>query len=154
HGSRNDLVRGELLASGAKEVYECSTYHYSKSLESGGAKVLGEMGFKYEAPDEGAVLNLIRQIVDKRRRRVDAITFTSPPAAANLFEIAAENGLEEALAGALRNQDEIIVVAVGSSTKSELEVEHGIRVHVMPEVPGMGAMTNALASYVKARRQR
>ena len=132
-------MKGELLESGASEVSECLTYHYSTSLEARGAQVLGEMGFKYKAPHEEAVLGLIREIVDKQRK-IDAITFTSPPAVSNLFEIAAENGFETKLVEALRDQDEIMVVAVGSSTKSELEVEHGIKVHIMPEVPGMGAI--------------
>ncbi len=151
HGSRNGSVRGELEASGALDVFECSTYHYSTTLEAGGARVLGEMGFRYKPPEEEAVLKLIRELLNEKERRLDAITFTSPPAVANLFEIAAKNGLEESLADALRKQDGIAIAAVGPSTRRELEAEHWIKVHVVPEVPGMGAMLNALADYLRTR---
>jgi uroporphyrinogen-III synthase len=43
------------------------------------------------------------------------------------------------------------VVAVGPSTRSELEEGHGVKVQVMPEISAMGAMMNALAEYVAAR---
>ena len=128
-------------------MFECLTYHYSTVLEPEGAEVLGSIGFRYKAPDERAVVQLIREVVE-RTRRIDALTFTSPPAVANLFEVAAEHGLEERLGEALRQRGDIVVVAVGPSTRTELE-EHGARVDVMPEVSAMGAMMNALAEHVK-----
>jgi uroporphyrinogen-III synthase len=149
HGSRNGTMREGLLAAGARDVFECLTYHYSKTLEAGGAEVLRSIGFRYKAPDEQAVVQLIEEIVE-RRRKIDALTFTSPPAVANLFEVAAEHGLEGRLVEAL-GRSEIIVVAVGPSTRSELEDEHGVEVSVMPEVPAMGAMMNALADHLKRR---
>lgn len=143
HGSRNpELVEG-ILASGAKRVFECLTYHYSTDLEPEGAEVLKSIGFRYKAPEERKVVQLIEEIVEKKRR-IDAITFTSPPAVSNLFEVAAEHGLDGPLREALEERSDIVVVAVGPSTKGELE-EHGIRVDVMPAVPAMGAMMNALA---------
>jgi uroporphyrinogen-III synthase len=147
HGSKSDSLREGILAAGGRDVFECLTYHYSTVLEPEGAKVLGSIGFRYEAPDEQKVVQLIQEIVGKGRR-VDAITFTSPPAVANLFEVAGEHGLEEPLKDALRERSDIVVVAVGPSTKSELE-EHAVRVDVMPEVSAMGAMMNALAEHVK-----
>lgn len=146
HGSRNEAMRERLLAVGAREVCECLTYHYSKSLAAEGAEVLRSIGFRYVAPDEEAVVRLVEEIVEGRRR-IDAITFTSPPAVANLFEVAAERGLEARLAEAM-GRGEIAVVAVGPSTRTELEEEHGVKVHVMPEVSAMGAMMNALADHV------
>jgi uroporphyrinogen-III synthase len=135
------------LAAGGRHVFECLTYHYSTVLEPEGAEVLGSIGFRYKAPDEQTVVRLIQEIVGKKRK-VDAITFTSPPAVANLFEVAAEHGLEERLRDALRERTDIIIVAVGPSTKNELE-EHAVRVDVMPDISAMGAMMNALAEHVK-----
>ncbi len=147
HGSKSEALGEGILAAGGRDVFECLTYHYSTVLEPEGAEVLGSIGFRYKAPDEQTVVQLIEEIVGKTRR-VDAITFTSPPAVANLFEVAVEHGLEERLKNALRERRDIVIVAVGPSTKSELE-EHGIRVDVMPEVSAMGAMMNALAEHVK-----
>jgi uroporphyrinogen-III synthase len=147
HGSKSEALGQGILAAGGRRVFECLTYHYSTVLEPEGAEVLGSIGFRYKAPDEGAVVKLIEEIVDGSRR-IDAITFTSPPAAANLFEVAAEHGLEERLGDALRRRTEIAVVAVGPSTRSELE-GHGVRVDVVPQVSAMGAMMNALAERLK-----
>ncbi len=152
HGSKNETLAQGILESGGRDVFECLTYHYSTVLEPEGAKVLGSIGFRYKAPDENAVVQLIHEIVE-RKRRIDAITFTSPPAAASLFEVAAEHGLEEPLRRALKERTDVIVVAVGSSTRSELE-ELGVRVDVMPQVSAMGAMMNALAEHVKSLETR
>jgi uroporphyrinogen-III synthase len=149
HGSKNEAMAEAILAAGGGDVFECLTYHYSTVLEHEGAGVLGSIGFRYEAPDEKMVVALIEEIVGKKRR-VDAITFTSPPSVANLFEVAAEHGLEERLKEALRERGDMLIVAVGPSTKGELE-EHGVGVDVMPEVSAMGAMMNALAERVKKR---
>lgn len=149
HGSRNEALGEGIVAAGGHGVFECLTYHYSTVLEPEGAEVLGSIGFRYKAPDEKAVVQLIQEIVEQKRR-IDAITFTSPPAVANLFEVAAEHGLEERLGDSLKGRTEILVVAVGPSTRSELE-EHGVRVDVMPEVSAMGAMMNALADRVEGR---
>jgi uroporphyrinogen-III synthase len=149
HGSINGALKKGLLSAGAVGVHECLTYHYSKTLEAEGAEVLRSIGFRYKAPDEQAVVRLAEEIIG-RERRIDAVTFTSPPAVANLFEVAAEHGLDGRLAEALR-RGEIAVVAVGPSTRSELEEGHGVKVNVMPEVSAMGAMMKALADYAATR---
>lgn len=148
HGSKNPSLGEGVLSSGGKRVFECLTYRYSTSLEPEGAEVLRSIGFRYKAPEEQTVVQLVQEIVE-RRRRIDAITFTSPPAVSNLFEVAAEHGLDGRLRDALRERTDIAIVAVGPSTKGELE-EHGVRVDVMPAVSAMGAMMNALAQ--RARR--
>jgi uroporphyrinogen-III synthase len=147
HGSKNPALGEGILAAGGRRVFECLTYHYSTSLEPEGAAVLRSIGFRYRAPEEQAVVGLVQEIVE-RRRRIDALTFTSPPAVSNLFEVAAEHGLEERLRGALEERGDLLIVAVGPSTKGELE-EHGVRVDVMPAVSAMGAMMNALAERVR-----
>jgi len=147
HGSKSETLREGIRAAGGHHVFECLTYHYSTVLDREGAEVLGSIGFKYKAPDEQTIVQLILEIVGKKRR-LDAITFTSPPAVANLFEVAAEHGLEDRLKDALRERSDVVIVAVGPTTKGELE-EQGVRVDVMPEISAMGAMMNALADHVK-----
>ncbi|HEV2389493.1 MAG TPA: uroporphyrinogen-III synthase, partial [Nitrososphaerales archaeon] len=56
HGSRNPDLGEGILASGAKQVFECLTYHYSTSLEPEGAEVLRSIGFRYKAPEERTVV--------------------------------------------------------------------------------------------------
>jgi len=148
HGSADEATARELLAAGAREVTGCMAYHYSRELAEEGAEVLGSMGFKYESPEQAEVLNLVREI-SGGGRRIDAITFTSPPAAGNLVEIAAEHGLEKGLIEGIRRGG-IVVAAVGSSTREELE-GYGIDVQVVPEVAAMGAMMNALGAYMSRR---
>lgn len=149
HGSRNEGAVSEILKGGAREVCECLTYRYSRSLGTDGAKVLYEMGFRHQAPEEETLLRVIDEIV-RGTRKVDAITFTSPPAASNLLDLAAEHGLEHEFVRALRER-EIVVAAVGPSTRRELEA-YGVHVHVVPEIYAMGAMTTALAAYFRRRR--
>lgn len=149
HGSRNESTAEEFREAGAREVYDCLTYRYSRELGAEEAGVLGAMGFNYKAPDEVGVVRLIEEITNGGRR-IDAVTFTSPPAVSNLFEIAAENGLEDGLRDGLRSRG-IVVAAVGSSTKDELE-EYGVEVQVTPEVSAMGAMMNALAAHLSKTR--
>ncbi len=146
HGAHSDFVRDELVAAGAERVLECSTYVYSHKLDSEGADVLRSMGFNFSPPSKDSVVRLIREIVNGERL-VHAITFTSPPAARNLFEVAEELGMEEELRIALGR---VCVVAVGPSTKEAVE-EHGVYVQVMPRIPAMGAMVMALAERVGKR---
>lgn len=149
HGSRNEAALSELLKGGAKEVFECLAYGYARALGVEGASVLGGMGFRYEAPEREGPLRLISEIV-KGTRRVDAITFTSPPAVRQLLDLASEHGLRGEFVRALRER-EVTVAAVGPSTKSELET-YGVDVQVVPEVPAMGAMTTALAAHFARKR--
>lgn len=153
HGSRDEKMRDRLVAAGARDISECLSYRYSRSLAEEGAEVLRSIGFRYMAPEERAIRRLVEEVVEGTRK-IDALTFTSPPAVANLFEVASEQGLEGRFVEALRRRA-IAVVAVGPSTRSELEDVHGVKVDVMPKVPGMGAMMTALADHAtKARKKR
>ncbi|MDG6914934.1 MAG: uroporphyrinogen-III synthase [Nitrososphaerota archaeon] len=149
HGSRNQEALDGILEGGASEVFECFAYRYSKSQGEEGARVLGGMGFKPRGPEEARVLRLIGEIAGGTRR-IDAVTFTSPPAASSLFETASQAGLEGDILRGLRERG-IAVAAVGRSTQRELEAR-GAPVHVVPGVPAMGAMTVALAAYLGRAR--
>jgi uroporphyrinogen-III synthase len=141
HGSYSPSLKEEISALGAK-VFEASTYRYSFELNEKGAEILEMMGFNYIPPYEEKVVNLIEDI---GKQKIDVITFTSPPAARDLFKIAEKHALKEKLQYQLNNH--IIVVAVGPSTMKALE-ENYINVDVMPTVYKIGPMVKSLIDYL------
>jgi len=141
HGSYSPLLKDELNAVGAK-VLESSTYRYSFDLKESGASILEMMGFKSIPPDE---LKVVKLLEDIGNGFIDAITFTSPPSAHDLFKIAETYHLKKQLQYHL-NKD-VIVVAVGPSTRKAIE-ENYVHVDVMPEVYKMGAMIKSLTDYI------
>lgn len=141
HGSHSAVLSDELFKSGA-HVLECSIYSYSPELKESGAKVLRTMGFDYKTPEEAKVVEVIKEI---SKGFIDAITFTSPPAAHEIFKIAEKYQLKESLQISLNKY--VIVVAVGPSTGKAL-AEKGVNVDVMPKVYKMGTMVKALSDYI------
>lgn len=141
HGSYSSLIRDDLNRTGAK-VFELSVYTYSVKLKESGAVILKAMGFNYKTPEEAKVVDLIEEI---KKGLIDAITFTSPPSAHDLFKIAETHHMKDSLRLLLNN--DIIVVAVGPSTRKALE-EEGVRIDVMPNVYKMGSMVKSLSDYV------
>jgi uroporphyrinogen-III synthase len=141
HGSYSPLLKNELNAVGA-EVFESSTYKYSFELKESGASILEMMGFKSIPPDERKVVKLLEDI---GKGRIDAITFTSPPSARDLFKIAESYHLKKPLQYHLNK--EVIVVAVGPSTMKAIE-ENDVHVDVIPQVYKMGTMIKSLTDYL------
>ncbi|HEU4821847.1 MAG TPA: uroporphyrinogen-III synthase [Nitrososphaeraceae archaeon] len=142
HGDYPQQLREELYKAGAKSVIEASTYRYSINLKEEGASVLKSMGYHYVVPSEKRVIRLIHDIV---ARKIDSITFTSPPSVHDLIKIAQANGLSHELKKSLNT--DVVIVAVGPSTKNALE-ENDITVDVMPQVAKMGPMVKALDEYI------
>jgi uroporphyrinogen-III synthase len=141
HGSYSSELKTELEKEGAN-VFESSTYIYSNHLKENGSEILKTMGYKYIPPDETKVLKLIEDI---SHTHVDAITFTSPPAARELFKIASQHGLSESLRTSLNSG--VIVVAIGPSTQKALE-ENDVHVDVMPTIYKIGSMIKSLCDYL------
>jgi uroporphyrinogen-III synthase len=141
HGSYFPGLRNEISAAGAN-VFEFSTYTYSLDLKESGAKILEEMGFKYISPNQEKVIQLIDAI---NNGLIHAITFTSPPAARDLFKIAEDHKKKDALLLSLNNN--VIVVAIGPSTKQAVE-ENNVQVDVMPQIYKMGPMVKELTNYL------
>ena len=141
HGSYSPLLKNEIHAIGG-EVFESSTYKYSFELKESGARILEMMGFKYIPPDQAKVVKLIEDI---SKGLIDAITFTSPPSARDLFKIAEAYSLRESLQYYLNN--DVIVVAVGPSTMKTIE-ENYVHVDVMPNIYKMGPMIKSLSDYL------
>lgn len=137
HGAAVPVLR-RALESGGADVFEAQAYMYSPELEKSGAAVLDALGFQYISPERQRVLELIRDVVGGR---IQILTFTSPPAARNLFHMAAEHSLLEGLCRELNAN--VLVVAVGLPTRRAIE-EHGVSVDVMPEVYKLGPMVRAI----------
>lgn len=141
HGAPISLLREALEGKGAG-VFEAQAYSYAPALEERGAAVLGALGFAYVPPEHQKVLSLIRELVEGS---IQVITFTSPPAARNLFRLAEESSRLEALRGALN--EGVLVVAVGPPTRKAIE-GFGVRVDVMPDVYKLGPMVRAIVDYL------
>lgn len=143
HGADSSRLATGLEQLGA-HVVEFSSYSYSLETDVGGAEILNSMRFDPVMPIRSRVLELIDEVAEGR---IDAITFTSPPAARNLFAIASESGRGDELRSALNSK--VIVVAIGPPTKSAIE-EGGVRVDVVSPVYKMGPMVKALSDRVAA----
>lgn len=141
HGSYSKSFIDDLVRGGA-EFFELTIYKYSHDLDNESATILREMGFRYLPPEESQVIKLIG---DLNKGIIDAITFTSPPAAKELFVIAEKNNLRQLLKSSLNSN--VIVTSVGPSTRSVLE-DNGIITDVMPNRYKMGDMIKSLGDYV------
>ena len=85
-------------------------------LRGAGAEVLTVPVYRWELPEDvGPVRRLVEQIV---AGDVDAVTFTSAPAATGLLQVASELGRRDALVAAL--QDRVRAFAVGAVTAGPL----------------------------------
>jgi uroporphyrinogen-III synthase len=147
HGSDSTrLVDG--LREGGAEVHEFSTYSYSLETSPTGAQILESMRFNPVMPARSRVSELIDEILGGR---ISVITFTSPPSASNLFEVATASGK----AGPLRSMlnSGVLVVAVGPPTRATIE-RNGVAVDVMPSVYKMGPMIKETCDHVRGKGAR
>jgi uroporphyrinogen-III synthase len=141
HGASSVEQVKKLRTAGAR-VLEFSTYQYSNEFDMNGTDLLESLGYKYVEPNTRKIFELIGGLVNGD---VYAVTFTSPPAVDNLFDVAAEHNRAEDLRKAL---NDVVTVAIGPSTKQTIE-RHGVHVKVVPDTYKMGPMIAALVRYVE-----
>lgn len=99
------------------------------ALTGAGGEVVDVAAYRWMLPtDLGPARRLIRQAVDGG---LDALTFTSAAAVRNLVDIAAGDGLEQALR---RSANELLVVAVGAVT-AEAVADAGLGTALAPIGP-------------------
>ncbi|MEV6567461.1 uroporphyrinogen-III synthase [Streptomyces kronopolitis] len=92
---------------------------FVETLRAGGAEVVGVPVYRWMPPEDiGPVDRLLDAVV---ARALDAVTFTSAPAAASLLRRAGERGMREEVLAALRR--EVLVVCVGPVTALPLQAE-------------------------------
>ncbi len=102
--------------------------------------------YEWRLPDDvGPLQDTARDLVN---RTVDAVVFTSQVQWKHLHLVASDLGVGDAVIEALNSG--VIVAAVGPICSAAL-IDAGVRPHVVPDNPKMGALVAALAAYFSAR---
>ncbi|MFG3657211.1 uroporphyrinogen-III synthase [Streptomyces sp. NPDC047706] len=118
---------------------------FVESLRAGGAEVVGVPVYRWMPPED---LTPLDRLLDATvARGVDALTFTSAPAAASLLSRAEERGLGAELLAALHH--DVLPACVGPVTALPLQV-HGIDT-VQPERFRLGPLVQLLCQELPAR---
>lgn len=118
---------------------------FVEALECAGATVIEVPVYRWTAPaDITALENLLSAVC---ARQIDAVTFTSAPAAASLLSLASERGCGEQLLAALRGP--VLAACVGPVTHAPL-ADHGVAA-VIPERFRIGALVRALCEALPRR---
>jgi uroporphyrinogen-III synthase len=118
---------------------------FVSELRQAGAEVVTVPVYRWELPEDvGPVRRLVGQVIGGS---VDAVTFTSAPAAAGLLRVAGELGRHDELVAALR--DRVMVVAVGPVTAGPL-TDLGVPT-VQPERARLGALAREVAARLPER---
>jgi uroporphyrinogen-III synthase len=114
-------------------------------LRRSGAEVLTVPVYRWVLPEDVApVRKLVATVV---AGGVDAVTFTSAPAAASLLAVAEELGLKDELVAALR--DRVLAIAVGPVTAGPLDAV-GVPSH-QPERARLGALAREVVARLPER---
>ncbi|KAA5834499.1 uroporphyrinogen-III synthase [Saccharopolyspora hirsuta] len=115
------------------------------ALRCAGAEVVEVPVYRWTAPaDIGALENLLRSVC---ALEVDAVTFTSAPAAASLLALAAERRCRDDLLAALRGP--VLVACVGPVAHAPL-ADHGVPA-VIPRRFRLGALVGSLCDALPGR---
>lgn len=120
---------------------------FVEALTAGGAEVVVVPVYRWMPPEDIGPLD--RLLDATLAGTLDAVTFTSAPAAASLFSRAEERGLRAELVAALRH--EVLAVCVGPVTALPLQAE-GIDTY-QPERFRLGPLVQLLCTELPARSQ-
>ncbi|MFV6028487.1 uroporphyrinogen-III synthase [Streptomyces sp. NPDC056264] len=118
---------------------------FVEALTAGGAEVVGVPVYRWMPPEDIGPLDRLLDAV--LSGSLDAVTFTSAPAAASLLSRAAEKGVRAALVAALRH--DVLAVCVGPVTALPLQAE-GIDTYA-PERFRLGPLVQLLCTELPAR---
>lgn len=118
---------------------------FSESLRAAGATVVGVPVYRWMPPEDIAPVDRLLDTVFARA--IDAVSFTSAPAAASLLERADRRGRLEELLDALRH--EVMPACVGPVTALPLQA-HDVPTH-QPERFRLGPLVQLIASELPAR---
>jgi len=117
-------------------------------LRDAGARVITVAPYRWTVPAEPA--RVVRILEAIAARTLDAVTFTSAPAAEALMVAADENGLHDAVVSALRS--DVIPVAVGPVTAAPL---HAVGIDaIYPARYRLGALVRKLVEYLNEHQVR
>ncbi len=150
--SESRVIRDALLTeplAGRRILVQCAGAYPDvmiAPLRAAGADVLEAHPYEIDIPADGrAAVDLAEDAI---AGRLDALTFTSVQAVYGFVAIAERAGVDIAAIGA----GGALIVAVGPVTRDAL-LEHGLPVHVEPEITRMGAMYHALAAALAVRNR-
>ncbi|MBX9424937.1 MULTISPECIES: uroporphyrinogen-III synthase [Streptomyces] len=118
---------------------------FVEALTVAGAEVVGVPVYRWMPPEDTGPLD--RLLDATLAGGLDAVTFTSAPAAASLLSRAEEKGVRDALVAVLRH--EVLAVCVGSVTALPLQAE-GIDTY-QPERFRLGPLVQLLCKELPAR---
>ncbi|MFC9791842.1 uroporphyrinogen-III synthase [Streptomyces sp. NPDC057695] len=118
---------------------------FVEALTAGGAEVVGVPVYRWMPPEDIGPLDRLLDAV--LSRSLDAVTFTSAPAAVSLLSRAEERGVREDLVAALRH--DVLAVCVGPVTALSLQAE-GIDTY-QPERFRLGPLVQLLCTELPAR---
>ncbi|MYS05053.1 uroporphyrinogen-III synthase [Streptomyces sp. SID6041] len=118
---------------------------FVEALTAGGAEVVGVPVYRWMPPEDIGPLDRLLDAV--LSRSLDAVTFTSAPAAVSLLSRAEEKGVRADLVAALRH--DVLAVCVGPVTALSLQAE-GIDTY-QPERFRLGPLVQLLCAELPAR---
>ncbi|MFC9338155.1 uroporphyrinogen-III synthase [Streptomyces sp. NPDC057020] len=118
---------------------------FVEALTAGGAEVVGVPVYRWMPPEDIGPLDRLLDAV--LSGSLDAVTFTSAPAAASLLSRAGEKGVRAELVAALRH--DVLAVCVGPVTALPLQAE-GIDTYA-PERFRLGPLVQLLCTELPAR---
>jgi len=118
---------------------------FVEALRAAGADVVGVPVYRWLPPEDIAPVDRLVDAV--LARTVDAVTFTSAPAAASLLDRAERRGVREELLGALRH--DVLAACVGPVTAAPLEA-HDVPA-ARPERFRLGPLVQLLCRELPAR---
>ncbi|MDT8909374.1 uroporphyrinogen-III synthase [Amycolatopsis sp. PS_44_ISF1] len=146
-GESNAELFGGLVDAGvsgariAVQLHGTPLPEYTNLLADAGASPIAVQPYRWHSPpNTEPVLSLVHDVLSGG---VEAIAFTSAPAAANFLALAAEHGRREELLAVLRRGD-VVCACVGPVTAAPLE-DAGIRT-VQPERQRLGALVKLLVT--------
>ncbi|RPK50225.1 uroporphyrinogen-III synthase [Streptomyces sp. NBC_01260] len=118
---------------------------FVESLRAAGAEVIGVPVYRWMPPEDITPLDRLLDLT--AARGLDALTFTSAPAAASLLRRAEERGMLPELLSALR--DDVVAACVGPVTALPLQA-HGLGT-IQPERFRLGPLVQVLCRELPTR---
>ena len=136
----------------AVQEYGITNREFLAGLEERGATVLRVPVYRWALPeDTGPLVSALHEIIDGG---IDIALFTNATQVVHLFQLAAVEGLEEALRAACRR---VVVGSIGPVCSEALK-HFGLNVDIEPEHPKMGRLVAVVAAQgpvlIKAKRER
>ncbi|MFE2475625.1 uroporphyrinogen-III synthase [Streptomyces sp. NPDC059389] len=120
---------------------------FVEALRAGGAEVVVVPVYRWMAPEDLAPMDRLLDAVAAGAGTIDAVSFTSAPAAASLLARARERGVDGAVLAALRG--DVLSACVGPVTALPLQA-HGVDT-VQPERFRLGPLVQLLCQELPGR---